>query len=228
MLHTQHNISMKNFYFELTQMPLFAGIHPEEIPDLLLCTHARRLSYHKDEIILDEGSIVTEFGIMISGRGRAMKVDESGRIVTITLLKKGSEIGAILASSNDHRSPVSVQALEDAEVLKIPFARVLSRCERGCASHDQLLKNYIGIIAEKGLELHERLTCLLKPSVREKVLAYLSKTASDAGSRDFCVPFDRSGMAEYLNVERSALSRELSAMKEDGLIDFHKNFFRLL
>lgn len=219
---------MDDFFVELSTMPLFAHIPPEELPGLLLCTHARRLSYGKDEMILDEGSVVSEFGILLSGRGRAMKVDESGRIVTITLLKKGSEIGAILASSNDHRSPVSVQALEDAEVLKIPFSRVLSRCERGCTSHDQLLKNYIGIIAEKGLELHERLSCLLKPTVREKVLAYLSRAAKDAGTRDFCVPFDRGGMAEYLNVERSALSRELSAMKEDGLLDYHKNCFRLL
>ena len=226
-MHTQRN-NMKNYLADLSEIPLFASIPPKDIPGLLRCTHARRVSYQKNEIILEEGSLVSEFGILLSGRGRAMKTDESGRIVTITLLKKGSEIGAILASSNEHKSPVSVQALEDAEVLKIPFSRVLSRCEKACAGHDQLLKNYIGIVAEKGLELHDRLSCLLKSSVREKVLAYLSKTAKDTGSRAFCVPFDRSGMAEYLNVERSALSRELSAMKQDGMIDFHKNCFRLL
>ncbi len=226
-MRTQPNM-MKNYFLDLTHMPLFSSIPPEDIPGLLECTCARRLSYRKNEIIIEEGGLVSEFGILLSGRGRAMIVDESGRIVTITLLKKGNEIGAILASSNDHRSPVSVQALEDAEVLKIPFARVLSRCEKSCPSHDQLLKNYIGIVAEKGLELQERISCLLKPSIREKVLGYLSKNARDTGSRAFCVPFDRSGMAEYLNVERSALSRELSAMKRDGLIDFHKNCFRLL
>jgi len=219
---------MEKYFLELAKLPLFAGIAPENIPGLLACFGARRVSYQRDEIIVSQGSVVDEFGILLSVKGRAIKTDESGRTVTITLLSKGSEIGAILASSKEHKSPVSVEVLEDAEVLKIPFTHVLSRCQKACKAHDVVLKNYIGIVAEKGLELHERISFLLKPSVREKVMAYLAKASQDSATAEFYIPLDRNGMADYLNVERSALSRELSAMNRDGLIDYHKNCFRLL
>lgn len=98
-----------------------------------------------------------DFGIILSGRGRAIKWDSSGRIIIISLLKKGSEIGVILAAGLDHESPVTVQAEEDVTVLQIPFEHVLTRCKKACSRHDKLLRNYINIVAEKGLVLHERI-----------------------------------------------------------------------
>ena len=90
------------------------------------------------------------------------------------------------------------------------------------------MKNYISIVAEKGLVLHERINCLLKPTVREKIMAYLLRVSREQARSSFQIPLNRNAMAEYLNVERSALSRELSGMKRDGLIDYHRNHFTLL
>ena len=192
---------------------------------LLHCLCAKYVWYAKGDTIIEEGNKVYDFGIMLSGHGRAIKRD---RVILISLLKKGSEIGVILAASLEHKSPVTVQAEDDVLVLQIPFERVLARCEKACPGHDRLLRNYISIVAEKGLVLHERIDCLLRPTIWEKILTYLQRIACEQQKRTFTIPMNRNAMAEYLNVERSALSRELSYMKRDGVIDYHKNTFRLL
>lgn len=219
---------MKEYISDLSKTNLFCGIEPCKINGLLGCIRARCVRYKKGEIIVQEGSRVYDFGIIISGSGRAIKEDAEGKLIIITMLKKGSEIGVILAASSDHRSPVSVEILEDSTVLMIPFDHIITRCKKACPQHDLLLRNYINIVAEKGLVLHERMDCLLKTTVRKKILTYLIRVSREKESRTFDIPFDRNSMAEYLNIERSALSRELSRMKKGGLIDFHKNSFKLL
>lgn len=149
-----------------------------------------------------------------------------GQINNHNLLEKGSEIGVILAASSEHKSSVSVQVQDDVSVLLIPFDRVFVRSEKACPWHDKLLRNYISVVAEKGLVLHERIDCLLKPAAREKIMAYLIHVSHEQQSRTFSIPLNRNTMAEYLNIERSALSRELSIMKKDGLIDYYKNCFK--
>lgn len=213
---------------DLVQTKLFFGIKSKEIAGLLGCIHARRAEYAKDEMIIAEGSRVHEFGIMLSGHGRSIKWDASDRLIIITLLQKGSEIGVLLAANPEYESPVSVQALDDVSMLLIPYDRLLARCAKACSHHETLLRNYIGIVAEKGLILHERINCLLKPSLRDKILTYLLRVSREQQSRTVSIPMNRNVMSEYLNIERSALSRELSKMKSDGLIDYHKNNFRLL
>lgn len=219
---------MNEFIEDLKQTNLFLDIEPQEIDGLLHCLCNKYARYVKGDTIIEEGSKVYDFGIMLSGNGRAIKWDPSDRQIIITLLKKGSEIGVILASSLDHKSPVTVQAQDDVLVLQIPFERVLTRCEKACPRHDKLLRNYINIVAEKGLVLHERIDCLLRPTIREKILTYLWRVSRERQKRTFTIPMNRNAMAEYLNVERSALSRELSYMKRDGIIDYHKNTFRLI
>lgn len=219
---------MNEFIGDLKQTNLFLGIESQEIDGLLHCLCTKYTRYEKGDIIIEEGNKVYDFGIILSGHGRAIKWDASDRLIIISLLKKGSEIGVILAASLDHKSPVTVQAQDDVLVLQIPFERVLTRCEKACPWHEKLLRNYINIVAEKGLVLHERIDCLLRPTIREKVLTYLWRISREQQKRTFTIPMNRNAMAEYLNVERSALSRELSYMKRDGIIDYHKNSFRLI
>jgi len=210
----------------LIQTDLFSSINPNEIPRLLECMRAKYVDFRKDEFIIEEGRATAAFGIVISGRARSIKWDASGRLVIITLIDKGGEVGVMLAAGG-RPSPVAVQAIEDTTVMMIAFDRVVARCSNNCQWHEQLLKNYIGVVAKKGVELYERINCLLEPTVRDKIHTYLSRISYEQGSRVFTVPFNRNIMAEYLNIERSALSRELSRMKKDGLIDYHKNRFKL-
>lgn len=219
---------MKDVIEDIRRAALFEGIAPEEIDGLLECLCPTHASYVKGDYIIQEGHNVYDFGIVLSGHARSIKWDSSGRLIIITLLKQGSEIGVVLAASSDHKSPVTVEALEDVSVLQFSFEKVFSRCEKACPKHDKLLRNLINIVAEKGMVLHERIDCLLRPTVREKILTYLERESKEQQVNNFTIPMNRNAMAEYLNVERSALSRELSYMKRDGIIDYNGNTFRLL
>lgn len=212
---------------KLQRPGLFAGLEEGASRELLQCLGARTAHYGKGEFIITEGDELTEFGVLLSGRGRAVKWDPSGRIIILTLLGQGSELGVMLAASGGRRSPVTVEAEEEASAVWIAYERLLSRCEKACQSHERLLRNYIKAVAEKGLVLHERIDCLLRPTLREKIMAYLTRMAGERGRRAFTLPLNRSAMAEYLNVDRSALSRELSRMARDGMIKYHRNDFEL-
>lgn len=212
----------------LTQTELFSGIALHDIEALLMCLETRQAEYEKGEMVLWEGDAVNDIGIVLSGHGRSVKNDVSGKTVIVTHLAPGSFIGVLLAASKERNSPVSVEAMEHLCVLFISFASIVKRCERLCPRHDRLMLNVLDGIAEKALVLHDRNDCLIKPTVREKILTYLMKAAHEHNSKTFSIALDRNSMAEYLNVDRSALSRELSQMRKDGLIDFYKNSFRII
>lgn len=211
----------------LSRTRLFSGIRENQIEELLLRLKAREIRYRKHGFILMAGDEIHEFGILLSGSGRSCKMDSEGHIITITRLRAGSEIGVILAAGLHHKSPVSVEALEDSRVLMMSYDQLITCCSAGHGPWKQLLQNYMGILAEKGMVLHERIDCLLNPSLRGKIMAYLNLESRRQGSEAFTIPFDRAAMAEYLNVDRSALSRELSRMKQEQLIDFYKDHFQL-
>lgn len=228
MLRTQHNDEMAEYINTLEQTGLFAGIEPKDYESMLGCLDIRLMEYKKNEMVLWEGDTVSDIGVVLSGHGRSIKEDITGKTVIVTLLEKGSFIGVLLAASRERKSPVSVQAIDHLSVLFISLDSILKRCTKVCPKHDRLLRNVLDGIAEKALVLHDRNDCLIKPTVRAKVLTYLAREAKEQKSQAFAIRLDRSAMAEFLNVERSALSRELSQMKKDGLIDFYKNNFRLL
>lgn len=218
---------MKEYLHILVRSDLFTGLSPQDIETILPCLHPRQAEYGRGEIVIGEGDTVRDIGVVLSGHGRSVKTDVAGRTVIVTLLRPGSYIGVLLASSRDRKSPVSVQALEGLTVLFLPIEHMIRRCPRVCKKHDRLLDNLLHGIAEKALVLHDRNDCLIKHSVREKILTYLNRVAKERKSHDVTIPLDRNAMAEYLNVERSSLSRELSRMRREGLIWFHKNQFTL-
>lgn len=220
--------TMSTYMPVLARTGLFAGLTPREISDMLPCLRPRPVQYGQGETVLWEGEPVEEIGIVTAGQARSVKTDYSGRTVIVTLLGEGSYIGVLLAASHSRLSPVSVEALTPLTVLFFPLVSLIRRCPKACQRHDRLLLNILDGIAEKALILHDRNDCLIRPTVREKVLIYLTRVAKEKKNRAFVIPLDRSAMAEYLNVDRSALSRELSRMHRDGLIDFYKNHFTLL
>ena len=196
----------------LESAALFAGIKPELIPGLLRCIGAREVKVPKGGRIIKEGEPAAQFGILLSGSGRSVKTYAEGRVILIMLLSPGSKIGVLD---------------EDSSILMVWFAGLMARCAEHCPQHERLIQNYAGVVARKGLILHERSDCLLRPTVREKIMAYLNRASREQGGFSIKLPPDRSAMAEYLNVDRSALSRELSSMKRDGLINYYKSNFEL-
>jgi len=213
---------------DYSQLDLFHGINSEEIQLICECFGASVHGYSKGEMIVHEGELVKRFGVVLSGRADSFKTDISGRVFTVAIIRGGGYIGAFLAglAESGRQSPVTVTAAEELTVLFIPFDRLVKPCSRNCESHTKVLSNFIAGVCIKGMLLYERIDCLIQPTIREKIMAYLGKF--DSGTNAFEIPFDREGLAEYLNTDRSALSRELSKMKRDGLIDYCRNVFRVL
>ncbi len=212
----------------LRRSKLLSGIAPDRLPELLACLGAHRESFPAGAYVLREGRQVESVGIVLSGHARSLKLSKEGEPLIISLLESGSFIGVLLAASRDRASPVAVQAQEELSVMFFPAERLIFPCETPCGDHALLLRNFLDSVAAQSLSLNDRIDCLIRRSVREKVEAYLFRAAEEKGQREFTVPLDRNAMANYLNVERSALSRELSRMKADGLIEYRKNRFRLL
>lgn len=207
---------------------LFSGIAPDDIQKMLVCLSATRREYTKDEIIVREGEPINEIGIILHGTAQSTKLNILGKQIIVSLHYPGGYTAVLTAASLRRKCPMSVQALEPLTVLFIPTQRALSYCPKFCTAHKQLLENLFDSIAERALELHDRNDCLIMPTIRDKVLTYLIRVCRESRTRKITIPFDREAMAEYLNVDRSALSRELTWMKQDGLIDFYKNEFKLL
>lgn len=212
---------------ERADIPLFRGIVPEELDALLACLGAYERSYAKGETLVREGDDVADIGVLLQGYARSVRVLKPGVAETDTLLAPGSLIGVLLAASRTRRSPVTVTATGAARVLYLPFERVVTHCERDCDKHRMLLRNVLDGIANTALAMHDRTDCLTRRSVREKVMLYLTRLGREQGSTRVIVPLDRQGLADYLCVDRTALSRELSAMRRDGLIAFERNRFTL-
>jgi CRP-like cAMP-binding protein len=219
---------MINEKFSEINIPLFENINLDELDKLLNCVNAYILNKEKGDIILREHSEMTNVGILLSGELRATRLDPSGKQLVIAHHSAGSIFGYILSFSPTQKSPVTVTAFTNAAILMIPFEGMLNRCYKMCACHDKLMHNMLRVVSHKYFALQERLTCIMRPTLREKILFYFEKAAVQEGSRTFNIPFDRAALAEYLNAERSALSRELSAMKREGIIDYYKNTFKLL
>lgn len=222
----QRNLS-EEMIFVLEGSQLFSGISREKLMGMLRCLGARRADFGRGQMVLWQGETVDEIGVVCAGKARSLKTDREGKNVIVTLLGPGDYVGVLLAASRERRSPVSVQAMERLTVLFIPFSAVTSRCARLCPAHDRLLQNVLDGIAEKALVLHDRNDCLARTTIREKVLRYLELLSREQGTKNLRSPLDRQGMADYLGVERSALSRELSRMKREGLLDYAKNSFSL-
>ncbi len=207
--------------------PLLASIEERDIPSLLSCLGATEVSVPRDGFAMMAGDEPDHIGIVLEGRLQVIREDDSGSRALLSLLSPGDFYGETLACAGVVQSPVSVVAGQPSRVLKLGFRRILSTCPNSCAFHSALVGNMVAVIARKNLMLQSRMEILDKKTIRERLLLYLTNQKKQRGEK-FAVPFDRSELAEYLAVDRSALSREMGRMRDEGVIRFHKNQFEVV
>lgn len=211
----------------LSRTELFAGATPDEIASMLGCLGAYEKSYRAGERIHHMGEHIDAAGIVLSGQVRIESVDVWGNVSVIGTCPTGGMFGEVYAAVPDEPLMVDVIAVEDTRVLFVLAAKVLSTCSAMCPHHARTSQNMVRIIARKNLAFSRRILHVAPKTMRGKVLAYLSDEAERAGSRSFDIPFNRQQLADYLGVDRSALSAELSRMARDGLIVTHRSHFEL-
>lgn len=210
------------------QSSLFDGIVSADFPAMLDCIGYHISTFHKGEIIAFEGENLKHIGLILSGAVDMVKEDLWGNKTMLIRARKHELFGETFACGDDNLSVVTFLASEDARIMFMPFDRVMHSCTRACIFHHQLIENMVRVIAQKNRDLMRKTEVISKKTLREKIMAYLSIQAQLQNSRYIELPLGRIELAEYLCADRSALTRELVKMKQDGLIDYDKNCFRIL
>lgn len=212
----------------LSNTQLFRGLEEEEIRSLLGCLNAEKRNYKKGETILSEGRITESVGIVLSGMAMISYCDIWGNNSILGNVAPGSVFAEVYACIPGQPLLVTVSAMEDTSVLFLNVGSVLTTCSNACPFHSRLARNLLTVCAHKSLQLSQRIQHTGSKSVRGRLLSYFSECAKQAGSNSFMIPYNRQQLADYLNVDRSAMCNELSKMQKDGIIEYERNRILLI
>jgi len=212
----------------LKKCPLFANIKDTDIESLLHCLQTKERHFAKGSTVFSHGSILTHIGIVLSGKVHIVQEDYWGNSTILTSMQEGNLFGEAFALAKEMPLSFSVNAVSDSTILLVDCMRILTTCTSACQFHTTLIQNLIQLLANKNRNLTQKIEHITKKTTREKVLSYLSECASTSGKPIFEIPFNRQELADFLSVERSALSNTLCKMRDNGEITFHKNKFTLL
>ena len=212
----------------LLKASLFVGLTPKELNALLSCVSASTAVYKKNDVIAHGGDLFQGVGMIIRGEAVVTKENALGERLMMTHLKSGDLFGEMLPFAGDGHYIATVEAKTACSALFIPKDKVFPSCFSLCHSHRVMLQNYLKIVSKKSLLLNQKIEYLRIRSLRGKIAAFLLDMYEQTGSRTLELPFNRNEMAEFLNVSRPSMSREMGRMKHNRVIDFRKNTFLIL
>ena len=195
---------------------------------LLGCLSATRRTYDKGETVFMAGQAAEHVGIICSGGVHVFTEDFMGNRTILAALSDSELFGEAFACAGTARLPVSVVAVSKSEIMLINYRKIIATCPATCIFHSKLIENMLSIVASKNVALSQKVEIISKRTTRDKLTAYLSAQAVHTGRRKFTIPFDRQALADFLCVERSAMSAELSKMQREGLVCTNRSEFELM
>ena len=210
------------------EAPVFNGIGRRNLSALLGCLKSYTRSYSTGEFILLDQERVQHVGVVLSGMVHMIKEDPAGQKILLHYLEPGEIFGGISALRREPMTYVSFQAAAASTVLFLSMEHLVRPCQNNCPFHGRFAENVFQQAAEENLRLIEKIEVSSKGSLREKILCFLRQLAAKQGQKYISVPLSRTEMASYLQANRSAMTRELAAMRSEGLIDFDGSTFVLL
>ncbi len=205
---------------------IWKDIREEDRTALAECLGVTVRKYPKGGVIISSGDTVHSMGILLSGSAAVLSENIEGYRNMIAFLTPGDLFAEVFALSGE-KSPVSVHAESEAEAAFLDIGIVTHVCQSNCAYHRQLVWNLLALIARKNVALNEKIQCIGQRSIREKVSVFLAMRQKEEGTNPFSLRMNRQEMADYLCVDRSALSQILSVMKREGWIEYNKDCFHL-
>lgn len=203
--------------------PLFRGLTPAEWDALAQSGQLRTKTFSRHEIIFHAGSRIHEVGVVLRGSVHIENLDLWGTKTILSSIPAGQVFAETYAFCGDAML-VDAVAAEDCEVL---FVNAAAFSGGSSAGQDKLLRNLLAVSMRKNLSLSQRIFCTTPKTVRGRLLTYFSAQTAACGRLEFDIPFNRQQLADYLNLDRSALSKELCRMRDEGLLQFEKNHFVL-
>ena len=218
---------MEKYLFILKNCPFFSGMTEQEILSILHCMDARVVVKERNAYIFRSGESTENMGLVLSGSVLVIQEDLWGHRNILAKVLPGDFFGESYAATPGSVLNISVVANEDAEVLMLNVSRLLTVCQTACTHHTHLIRNLVSVLAGKVLLWDNKITHISKRTTREKLLSYLSSESIRQGKLSFDIPYDRQQLADYLSVERAAMSVELGKLKKEGILDTERNHFVL-
>lgn len=219
---------MERYLHIFKKTALFEDFTSKEILSMLNCLDAKIVNCKKNMPLILAGNDIKQIGIILSGRLRIQKEDVHGNIIVIDELTDGETFGEAFVCAGISQIPITVWAVAASEIAFVDYAKIIRTCHSACSFHTKLIQNMLKTIAEKLIIMNQKMSIIQKNTIREKLMAYFEICIEKNGLRQFTVPFNRSALAEYIGVNRSAMSRELSKMQSDGIIEFSGSKFHIL
>lgn len=205
---------------------LFSGVSEEEALSMMNCLSARKKTYKEGETVLQNGEVTDSMGLLLSGSIYIIRDDFWGNRNILSKVQPGQVFGEVYAAVG-RPAATSAEAVTPAEVLFLNLRRILTTCPSACSHHTKLIRNLLSEMAEKNLAMNAKILHLSQRTTRQKLLSYLSSVSQKKGSESFEIPFSRQELADYLSVDRSAMSSELGRMRDEGILSFSRNHFEL-
>lgn len=221
-------MGLEEYYDYIQNTRLFSGINHEELSRMLRCLGAKVEHFKKNDFIYRMGDTISTFGMVLTGNVLVIREDFWGNRTIISQLGPGELFGESYSFAKNEPLLTSMIAAESAMILFMNIGTFTKMCKNTCSFHRNLIENMLGEVSEKNLELTRKIQHTSQRNTRDKLLSYLSEQAQRNNSSSFSIPFNRQELADYLSVDRSAMSLELSKMRRDGLIEYEKNSFILL
>lgn len=219
---------MKEYISSLKKTQLFAGVGEEEIAEMLNCLQAKCCTYQKGEYVFRQGEHLSDITVLVEGSLHIQRDDYWGNRSIVNYVGIGEMFGESYVAPESGGLLNDVVAIEDSVVIFFDVKRILTTCSSACRFHAIVVQNLFFAISEKNRRLVQKLGHMSKRSTREKLISYLSEQARKQNSATFYIPFNRQQLADFLSVDRSAMSSELCKMRDEGLITFEKSRFTLL
>lgn len=219
---------MKNYLEILKRTQLFSGVADSEISAMLDCLHAKQRTYKKGEYVFREGEHIEDITVLVDGKLLIQHNDFWGNRNIVNMIRVGEMFGEAYVAPESGSLLNDVIAEEDSVIIFFDVKRILTTCSTACRFHSMVVQNLFFAISEKNRKLVQKIGHMSKRSTQAKLLSYLSDEAKRNNSSHFAIPFSRQQLADFLCVDRSAMSNELCKMRDEGLLQFDKNEFTLL
>jgi len=219
---------MEKYIEILKRTQLFSGVSDSEISAMLSCLQAQLLTFKKGEYVYREGEHLDNFSVLVKGKLLVQNNDFWGNRNIINVIHVGEMFGEAYVAPESGVLPNDVVAEEDSAVIFFNVRKILTVCSSACRFHSMVIQNLFFAISEKNRKLVQKIGHMSKRSTRAKLLSYLSQEAKKHNSNHFIIPFTRQQLADFLCVDRSAMSNELCKMRDEELLKFDRNQFTLL
>lgn len=218
---------INNYINVIKNSKLFIDISEEEILSLLNCLSPKIVTFEKNEFIVNVGDEIKHFGLILKGEAIIIKEKADGNRVVMSVAKKGDMFGEMFIFSSKKYWPVTVKSQSNCKILFFTNSDLITRCGRNCSWHVNLLRNFITLISDKSLTLNKKVEYLSIKSIRGKLCSYLYEQYIQCNNSTFVLPLNRNELADFLNVSRPSLSREICKLRDEGVIDFHLSTFKI-